>query len=108
MSDARCSCGAITVSFPEEPQVVVACHCIECQRRTGSPFGVGTYFPAERVKISGTAKEFVRDGSSGRKLSFCFCPNCGSTVYWRMGMQPEVIGIAIGAIADPKYPAPAR
>ena len=50
MGDARCSCGAVTLSFPEKPsRIVVACHCIDCQRRTGAPFGVGAYYPAELV-----------------------------------------------------------
>src|SRR5215216_3989981 len=57
MGDARCSCGAVTLSLPKEPsKLVVACHCIDCQRRTGAPFGVGAYYPADVVIISGTSK----------------------------------------------------
>ena len=75
MGDARCSCGAVTLSLPEEPsKLVVACHCIDCQRRTGAPFGVGAYYPAEVVAISGTSKEFTHAAASGGKIHNYFCP----------------------------------
>jgi hypothetical protein len=108
MGEARCSCGAITLSLPEPSKLVVACHCIDCQRRTGAPFGVGAFYPAEVVTISGTPKEFTRAATSGGKVHTYFCPNCGSTVYWKADNLPALIGVAVGALADPKYPAPVR
>lgn len=107
MADARCSCGAVTLSLPEEPsKLVVACHCIDCQRRTGAPFGVGAYYPAEIVTISGTSKEFTHAAASGGKIHNFFCPQCGSTVYWKLSSLPALIAVAVGAMAEPKYPAP--
>jgi hypothetical protein len=108
MIKAQCSCGAVTLSLSEPSRLVVACHCIDCQRRTGSPFGVGAFYPAEDVTVSGTAKEFTRVADSGGKVHRYFCPNCGSTVYWRATNLPQFIGVAVGAIADPQYPAPVR
>ena len=105
--NARCSCGAVTLSLPEEPsKIVVACHCIDCQRRTGAPFGVGAYYPAEVVTISGTSKEFTHAAASGGKIHNYFCPQCGSTVYWKLSNLPALIAVAVGAMAEPKYPAP--
>jgi hypothetical protein len=70
MGDARCSCGAVTLSLPEEPsKLVVACHCIDCQHRTGAPFGVGAYYPAEVVNISGTSKEFTPPQAAGKSIT---------------------------------------
>ena len=107
MGHARCNCGAITLSLPEEPsRIVVACHCIDCQRRTGAPFGVGAYYPAEVVTISGTPKEFTHAAASGGEMHNYFCPQCGSTVYWKVTGLPSMIGVAVGAMANPKYPAP--
>ena len=68
MTKAQCNCGAIKLALPGPSSLVVACHCIECQRRTGSPFGVGAYYAADAVTISGTATEYVRDGNSGGKF----------------------------------------
>ena len=86
--------------------MVVACHCVDCQRRTGAPFGVGAFYAAEAVVISGTAKEFVRVAESGSTVRNYFCPECGSTVYWTTDKLPAFIGVAVGAIADPAFPPP--
>ena len=108
MADARCSCGALTLTLPEPSKLVVACHCLDCQRRTGAPFGVGAFYPVDAVAISGTSKQFTRDAASGGKVHTYFCPNCGSTIYWKADNLPSLIGVAVGALADPKYPAPVR
>ena len=107
MMDARCSCGALALSLSGPPALVAACHCTDCQRRTGAPFGVGAFYPADAVTIAGRPKEFVRDGGSGAKVRNYFCPDCGSTVYWRADRLPTMIGVAVGAIADPEFRAPA-
>ena len=108
MIDARCNCGALALSLPETPIIVAACHCLECQRRTGAPFGVGAFYPNEAAKISGTPKEYVRAGESGGKVRCYFCPDCGSTVFWRADKLPAMMGVAVGAIADPNFPAPSK
>src|SRR4029078_12341822 len=100
MTEACCSCRALTLRIADATPVVVACHCLDCQRRTGSPFGVGAYYPADRVRIAGAAKEFVRDTAAGSKFRSFFCPECGSSVYWKTDKHPASIGVAVGAIAD--------
>jgi hypothetical protein len=108
MITARCSCGAVALSLPGPSSLVAACHCIDCQRRTGAPFGVGAFYRAEVVKISGDPKEYVRAAASGGKVRSYFCRDCGSTVYWTADNLPAMIGVAVGTIADADYPAPVR
>jgi hypothetical protein len=105
---AQCSCGGLRVSVDAEPQSVVACHCIDCQRRTGSVFGVGAYFPKEQVSVAGESKTFVRPTEAGHQFTTHFCPTCGTSVYWEAGKNPGVIGVAVGAFGDPSFPAPVR
>ncbi|WP_298242078.1 GFA family protein [uncultured Bradyrhizobium sp.] len=108
MIDARCRCGALSLSLPGPSQLVVACHCLDCQRRTGAPFGVGAFYPVEAVTISGPSKQYVRTAESGGQVRSHFCPDCGATVYWQAENLPGMIGIAVGAIADPDFPRPVR
>jgi hypothetical protein len=108
MADARCSCGALTLALQGAPRLVVACHCLECQRRTGAPFGVGAFYPAAMVAISGTPKQFTRHAASGGNIHNYFCPDCGSTIYWTAENLPGMIGVAVGALSDHNYPAPVR
>ena len=51
---------------------------------------------------------FTRDAASGGKVHTYFCPNCGSTICWKADNLPSLIGVAVGALADPKYPVPAK
>lgn len=108
MIEARCSCGALSLSLPGPSRLVVACHCLDCQRRTGAPFGVGAFYPVDAVTISGPSNEFVRSAASGGKVRSHFCPDCGSTVYWQADHLPAMIGVAVGAIANPDFQAPIR
>ena len=108
MIDARCSCGAVSVSLPGPTRLVAACHCIDCQRRTGAPFGVAAFYPVDVVTISGAPKQDVRAAESGGMVRFHFCSDCGSTVYWKPDNLPDMIGVAVGAIADPDFPAPIK
>lgn len=103
-----CACGNLTVRIAGDPDFVIACHCLDCQRRTGSVFGVGAYYRREMVKAAGVHREYVRDGQDGRKLRFHFCPDCGSTVFWELDLRPDHFGVAVGAMADPTFPTPTR
>ena len=103
---AHCCCGSLRAEATGEPAFVAACHCTECQRRTGSPFGVGTLFPKEQVRTEGPSKVYVRGSDSGRKIEINFCPDCGSSVFWYAELYPDFVGIAFGAFADPSMPWP--
>lgn len=106
MADAQCLCGALKLKSREPSKLVVACHCFACQRRTGSPFSVGAFYAIDTVEISGAAAEFVHVGDSGRKVRIYFCPTCGSSICWKPDALPSMIGVAVGAFADPEFPAP--
>ena len=108
MIEARCSCGVVSLSLPGPTKLVAACHCIDCQRRTGAPFGVGACYPVEAVTSAGAPKGYVRAAASGGEIRFYFCSDCGSTVYWKADNLPAMIGVAVGTIADPDFPAPVR
>jgi len=105
---ATCACGSVKVLARGEPAGVVACHCLACQRRTGSVLGVGAYYPEERVSVSGATTEFVRAADSGNSFTTHFCPTCGTSVYWSTPRNPGLLGIAVGAFGDPSFPPPGR
>jgi hypothetical protein len=105
---AKCSCGQLSLTCEGEPVRVSLCHCLACQQRTGSVFGVTARFNKSRVAIEGRSTRFVRKGDEGSSATFRFCPDCGSTVYWQSDVQPDVIAIAVGCFADPDFPGPTR
>src|ERR1043165_4785867 len=105
---AQCACGEVKVVTEGEPSAVVACHCLACQRRTGSVMGIGAYWPDDKVKVSGITREFGRPTDLGHVLTARFCPNCGTSVLWSSPRNPGMVGVAVGAFADPAFPAPVR
>jgi hypothetical protein len=104
--NAACSCGQLRVATVGEPVRLSMCHCLECQKRTGSPFGAQARFRREQVTVEGHATEFARVADCGNTLIFRFCPECGSTVYWTGTALPDVIAVAVGVFADPTFPSP--
>lgn len=106
MSDAQCACGSLRLMMRQTAELVAACHCFACQRRTGTAFSVNAFYAIDSVEISGAATEFVRVAESGRKVRMHFCPSCGSTVYWKADAAPTMLGVAVGALANPDFPAP--
>ena len=106
---AQCACGAVSARTDGDPDLVVLCHCTACQRRTGSPFGVGAYFKRDAVQLHGATKTFVRKvEESERTIVTHFCPECGGTVYWTLDLRPQHIGIAVGNFADTGFNPPTR
>lgn len=108
IDEAQCQCGQLSVEVPGETAAVVACHCIACQRRTGSPVGVAAYYPDADVDVSGEAVRFERPTDLGATLENFFCAGCGSTVYFRGSKNAGITGVPIGAFVDPHGMAPIR
>jgi len=103
---ASCSCGQLMAVVTGEPVRISICHCLACQRRTGSVFGEQARFARENVKVSGVSTEYIRVGDEGGAVKFHFCPTCGSTVYYGLESLDGFVGIPVGAFADPAFPAP--
>lgn len=103
---ASCCCGASTITVVGPENFSAICHCNNCKRRTGSAFGVSVYFGEEQVvEASETTSIYAtsNDNGSGERH---FCTACGTTLYWRGDMFPNMVGIAGGcfpeAIEEPK------
>ena len=105
---ASCACGQLRVVCHREPSKIALCHCLECQKRTGSTYGIAAFFPRADVELQGEAREYIRTADSGFEVVFHFCPTCGSSVYWEPRRAPDLIAVAVGAFADPAFPAPSQ
>jgi len=103
---ASCSCGQLTARVRGEPVRVSICHCLACQRRTGSVFGEQARFPREAVAVAGSSTSYSRAGDEGGGATFHFCPRCGATVYYEAAGLEGFVTIPVGAFADPGFPAP--
>jgi hypothetical protein len=105
---ATCACGQLRLICTGEPDKVSLCHCLDCQKRTGSTYGIAAFFPRSGIAVEGDVGTFKRMSDSGFAVTFHFCPNCGSTVFWEPERRPEAIAVAVGSFADPEFPAPTQ
>jgi hypothetical protein len=104
---ATCRCGQLRATCSGEPVRVSVCHCLECQKRSGSAFSYQARWPDDKVEITGESRLWSRVGDSGGRGDFRFCPVCGSTLAYTIDAMPGLTAIAVGAFADPSFPAPA-
>jgi len=104
---AQCRCGAVRAECRGEAVRVSVCHCLDCQRRSGSAFAAQARFPVDCVTITGETREWTRIAESGNRAVFRFCAACGSDIAYSAEVQPDLIAIPLGTFADPGFtPAP--
>lgn len=103
---ASCRCGQLTATCEGEPVRVSVCHCLDCQKRTGSAFAAQARWPEEQVKVAGDMSIWHRTADSGHLATYRFCPNCGSTVAYVVEGWPGLVAVPLGAFADPSFPPP--
>jgi hypothetical protein len=106
--DAACSCGQLRLAAEGDPIRVSMCHCLACQRRTGSLFGAQARFASDRVSVTGRYSDYVRISDDGEKRTFHFCPVCGATVFYELEAESDVVAVPVGAFAEPDFPPPMR
>ena len=103
---ASCQCQGFQVEVDGKPDFTNICHCLDCQRRTGSHVSSNAYFLKENTRILGEHRLYTRNATKGRQLHNYFCPTCGSTVCWTLDLRPQYLGVAIGCFNDCSFAAP--
>ena len=79
--NGSCHCGKIEIEAKVKFSEVRACHCTDCQKMSGAPLRAIAVAPAEKIKITGTPKEYIKIGDSGNKRIQAFCPDCGTQLF---------------------------
>ena len=60
------------------------------------------------VTEHGRSSLYTRRTDSGFRVTFHFCTDCGSTVFWKPERLPDAAAVAAGAFADPTFPKPSN
>lgn len=103
---ATCRCGQLSATCTGEPVRVSVCHCLTCQKRSGSAFAVQARWPDAQVALTGDYSEWSRIAASGNRAVARFCPECGATITLSGEAAPGFTAVPVGAFADPLFPRP--
>ena len=104
--EGGCACGALRYRLESPPMFIHCCHCLNCQRQTGSAFVVNLLIEAHRLDVlTGTPKpvDVPRDDGSAQRIFRC--PHCQVAVFSEYG-APEVRFVRGGTLDDPTAIAP--
>ena len=103
----HCLCGNLNYSSDADPILTGLCHCVACQRQSGSAYSVNVAVPYDSLKIEGlTLKIFTTVGGSGQTAQVLFCGNCGSTIASNAEAIPGVAFIKAGTLDDTSWVDP--
>lgn len=99
--EGGCACGAVRYRLTSDPLFTHCCHCLNCQRQTGSAFVINLLIEANRVELLAGVPQPVHaprdDGSSQRIFR---CPSCQVAVFSEYG-RPEVRFVRGGTLDRP-------
>jgi hypothetical protein len=99
--EGGCACGEVRYRLTAEPLVVHCCHCLNCQRQTGSAFVVNVLIEAERVELAAGEPQPVdvpRGNSSKQRI--WRCPSCQVAVYSKY-TSGKLRFVRAGTLDDP-------
>ncbi len=91
MATGSCQCGAVTYSLAGEALFTYACHCHNCQKRTGSAFSMGVVAPLDALDVRGELSAWSRVSDRGTTNTRHSCASCGNIIY---GTDDSGLGLA--------------
>lgn len=84
-----------------EPRGLGVCHCKECQRHSGSAFGMSLFVQQDDFVVErGELKCFERSSESGRPLRCYFCSECGIRIYTVPTYVQGIVNVKPGTLDD--------
>jgi len=102
--EGGCLCGEIRYEFPRDAMISAHhCHCVDCQKSTGSGKATILFVPADQLLIKGEPKTYTVVGSAGSHVTRGFCGHCGSPVLSYVAEQPALKFIKAGSLDDSSW-----
>ncbi len=101
MTTGRCLCGAVRFRLNEEPLTLYACHCTDCQKRSGSAFGLSMWVRRDALEVTAgeaALREFA--GADGKGRLMRICERCNTRLWSEPGRWPELAVLRPGTLDE--------
>jgi hypothetical protein len=107
--EGGCQCGAVRYRYEGEVLNIFVCHCTDCQKQSGSAFGMGLWlYESELRRLSGKLRTWVRRLPSNQDMLCEFCETCGTRVFHtsESNRAAGIISIKPGTLDDTSWLEP--
>jgi hypothetical protein len=99
----RCRCEALRYALTDAPLFTHVCHCLDCQRRTGSAFSMTTIVLRDDLRV--THGRTVMRATSPRSAEHA-CADCGAVIYVESTAFPVSYILRPGTLDDTSIATP--
>ena len=105
--EGRCACGAVRYRLTSAPMFTHCCHCLDCQRQTGSAFVLNALIETDRIEVLAEAPVAVPvPTDSGGPHDVYRCGACQTAVWSDYGRRPGLRFVRVGTLEDPSAVPP--
>lgn len=102
-----CACGLVRYRLASLPMLVHCCHCLDCQRQTGSAFVLNALIEADRIELqAGTLHAVALPTESGRPHDVYRCQSCQTALWSDYGHRPWLRFVRVATLDDPAAMTP--
>lgn len=105
--EGGCSCGEVRYRLASAPMFVHCCHCLNCQKHTGTAFVINLLIEASRVELLGATPQPVTMPPNGGTPNRIFrCPKCMVAVWSEYGGRSQILFVRGGTLDTPSAVSP--
>ena len=94
-----CLCGAVRFEVTERLVSSGYCHCMRCQRRTGTAASPGARIAPGSLRVL-SGEEHIKAYKPDEGFAKVFCSACGSSLWSRSQEDPDIFSVRLGAFDD--------
>jgi hypothetical protein len=96
--EGGCACGRTRYALTAEPLFVHCCHCLRCQRETGSAFVLNALIETERLQMTQAAPGVAVPTDSGKSHRIFRCEACGTALASEYGGVEKLRFVRVGTL----------
>lgn len=98
LTTGSCLCGKVSYTITGQPIRMAQCHCIDCQKVSGTGHISQVFIWNDQIDITGEVKSYACTADSGNTVTRLFCPSCGSRMFATNSSREHMIGVSAGTM----------
>jgi hypothetical protein len=105
--EGGCACAQVRYRLERAPLFVHCCHCLDCQRQTGSAFVLNALIETSEVTdLAGETHVTRMPTDSGLPHDVHRCPSCETALWSTYGGRTAIRFVRVGTLDTPSALAP--